>query len=201
MYEMNEIKTQKELFTEFYALKHLVDLAQIGVENKMREMIEKLGTTFTHEGLCTEHAEAAVLQIRVRYNKKMERDVPFFVPLPDHPVAWMGMGDTEKARREEQKATDKAERKEKKAVVKAEREEQKNTKLVEQKVAREKRKDEREEKKRLERAEKRVAREKRKNERAEQKATAKAEQRALLQIQEPTTPTVAEEGVDTLILE
>ncbi len=95
------LRTQKELFTELYALKHLADLAALGVENKMREMADELGSTFTHQGLCSEHPDAAVLQIRVRMNKKVGRPVPFFVPLSDHPKSWLG-----KEARDAKKATE-----------------------------------------------------------------------------------------------
>lgn len=84
------LKTQKELFSELDALTYVADLAQLAVENKMREMAEELGSTFKSEGLCAQHPDAALLQIRVRMNKKAGRPVPFFVPLNAHPRTWLG---------------------------------------------------------------------------------------------------------------
>lgn len=81
-------KTQRELFIELSVLKQAALQAQILVEDKMREMVEELGATFRHEGLCTEHADAVYLQIRQRMNKKLEREVPFFVPLQARPEPW-----------------------------------------------------------------------------------------------------------------
>jgi hypothetical protein len=84
------LKAQAELFRELHALRHVADLAARSVENKMMEMAEELGTTFRHEGMCSEHPTASVLQIRVRFSKQKNRDVPFFVPLMDFPKAWLG---------------------------------------------------------------------------------------------------------------
>lgn len=93
------LKTQKELFSELDALTYVADLAQQAVENKMREMAEELGSTFKSEGLCAQHPDAALLQIRVRMNKKVGRPVPFFVPLNAHPRTWLGKEARDAAKR------------------------------------------------------------------------------------------------------
>lgn len=81
-------KTQRELFIELSVLKQSALQAQLQVEAKMREMVEELGATFRHEGLCTDHSDAPYLQIRQRMNKKLGREVPFFVPLQARPEPW-----------------------------------------------------------------------------------------------------------------
>ena len=74
-------KTQQEWFNELVAARHLADLAQLGVENKMREIAEKLGKTFENEGYHPDFPGATYIQIRVRYSNSVGRDVPYFVPL------------------------------------------------------------------------------------------------------------------------
>lgn len=83
-------RSQEDYFKELRAAKHVVYLAERAYEEKIMEISNDIGPTFRHRGGCDEHPDAPVLQIRVRYNSKKDRDVPFFVPLKDFPKAWLG---------------------------------------------------------------------------------------------------------------
>lgn len=69
------------LFGQLSELQEVVDEAERQVEAQLLSMAEELGRTFEEDGQW--------YQIRCRFNKVKDREVPFLVKLKDNPKTWL----------------------------------------------------------------------------------------------------------------
>ena len=76
-----EVVDPGNLLDSYEGLVHGVNEAEMQAETQLRHMIEVLGNTFEHNGQW--------YQIRVRFNKNRDREVPFLVHLKDNPKTWL----------------------------------------------------------------------------------------------------------------